>query len=292
VTRIVCQQTAPRIADLSFNRAQTVAAVDNAVDHGADIVILPELATSGYVFASREEAASVAITPDDPLFRDWAAAAARGPSVVIGGFCEQGEDGLLYNSAAVVDGSGVLGVYRKLHLWDREKLIFEPGSAPPSVLDTPHGRIGVLICYDLEFPELTRMLTLARADLIAVPTNWPLVDRPVNERPPEVIIAMGAARVNRIFIACCDRTGTERGQEWTAGTTIVDHAGWVIARQPDEGPALGDVDLSQARGKRLTNLADVLADRRPKLYAPLSETTPDHRPDEVNVATAGPLQAH
>jgi predicted amidohydrolase len=292
VTRIVCQQLAPRIADLPFNRAQTVSAIGDAIDHGADIVILPELATSGYVFASRDEAASVAITPDDPLFGEWAAAAARGSSVVIGGFCERGEEGLLYNSAAVVDNSGVVGIYRKLHLWDQEKLIFQPGSAEPPVFDTPHGRIGVLICYDLEFPELTRMLALAGADLVAVPTNWPLVDRPVDERPPEVIIAMAAARVNRIFIACCDRTGLERGQEWTAGTTIIDHAGWVIARQPDEGPALADVDLSEARQKRLTDLADALADRRPKLYARLSEAPPDHRPDKVDAAPAALFRAH
>jgi 5-aminopentanamidase len=274
MTRVVCQQLAPRIADLPFNHTHTVAAIDDAVDHGADIIILPELATSGYAFHSRKEAASVAITPTDPMFRDWAAAAARGQSVVIGGFCEQGDDGRLYNSAAVVDDSGVLGVYRKLHLWDREKLFFAPGSAPPPVFDTPHGRIGVLICYDLEFPELTRMLALAGADLIAVPTNWPLVDRPVDERPPEVIIAMAAARVNRMFVACCDRTGLERGQEWTAGTTIIDHEGWVIARQPEEGSAHADIDPSEARHKRLTDLADSLGDRRPDLYGPITQAAP------------------
>ena len=280
MTRLVCQQLAPRIGDLPFNRAQTVAAIGEAVDHGADVVILPELATSGYVLASREEATSVAITPDDPLLGEWAATAARGPSLVIGGFCERGDDGSLYNSAAVVDRSGVLGVYRKLHLWDQEKLFFEPGSDPPPVFDTPHGRVGVIICYDLEFPELTRMLALAGADLIAVPTNWPLVDRPVGERPPEVIIAMAAARVNRMFVACCDRTGPERGQEWTAGTTIIDHEGWVLARQPDEGFAKADVDLSRAGHKRLTDLADALGDRRPELYDPITRATPRRPSDE------------
>jgi predicted amidohydrolase len=279
VTRIICQQLAPRIGDLGFNQAQALRAIRDAADAGADIVVLPELATSGYVFGSREEAASVAISPGDPLFSEWSSVAARGPSIVIGGFCEQGDDGRLYNSVAVVDGSGVLGVYRKLHLWDREKLFFEAGSAPPPVFDTPHGRIGTLICYDLEFPELTRMLALAGADLVAVPTNWPLVDRPVGERPPEVIIAMAAARVNRMFIMCCDRTGTERGQAWTAGTTIIDHEGWVVATQTDEGLALADLDLSEARHKRLTDLADALADRRPELYDPLTETVLGHHGD-------------
>jgi predicted amidohydrolase len=270
MTRSVCQQLAPRIADLESNRELSVRAIGRAVGAGAEIVVLPELVTSGYVFESVDEAASVAITPDHALFGEWATAAARGPAVVIGGFCELGEDGLLYNSAAVVDASGVLGVYRKAHLWDREKLFFEPGPVAPCVFDTAAGRVGVLICYDLEFPELTRMLALEGAELIAVPTNWPLVERPAGERPPEVIIAMAAARVNRVFIACCDRTATERGQEWTAGTTIIDQSGWVIANQPQEGSATADVDLALARAKTLTDLSDALGDRRPELYGPIA----------------------
>jgi predicted amidohydrolase len=270
MTVVVCQQLAPRIADLPGNRERSVRAVAEAVDAGADVVVLPELVTSGYVFDSTEEAAAVAITPQDAVFTEWAAEAARGPAVVVGGFCERGDDGLLYNSAAVVDGSGVLGVYRKTHLWDREKLFFQPGAQAPRVFDTPAGRIGVLVCYDLEFPELPRLLALAGAELIVVPTNWPLVDRPAGERPPEVLIGMAAARVNRVFIACCDRTGTERGQEWTAGTTLIDESGWVIATQTAEGPARADIDLALARDKRLTDLCDALGDRRPELYRPLT----------------------
>ena len=269
MTRIDCRQLAPRIADLDANRALASEAIGAAVDGGADVVILPELVTSGYVFASPQEARSVAVTPQHELFGEWAALAARGGAVVIGGFCELGADGLLYNSAAVVDGSGVLGVYRKTHLWDREKLVFEPGLDPPRVFDTPAGRIGVLVCYDLEFPELTRALALAGAELLAVPTNWPLVPRPVGERPPEVVVGMAAARVNRTFIACCDRTGTERGQEWTAGTTIIGADGWVLAEHHGEGGVAVDVDLADARVKTMTELCDALGDRRPELYAAL-----------------------
>ena len=194
---------------------------------------------------------------------------ARGGAVVVGGFCELGDDGHLYNSAAVVDGTGVLGVYRKTHLWDQEKLVFTPGLDAPRVLDTPAGRIGVLVCYDLEFPELTRALALDGAELLAVPTNWPLVERPAGERPPEVVIGMAAARVNRVFIACADRTGAERGTEWTAGTTIIGADGWVLAEEHGEGMAVADVDLADARAKTLTELCDAFGDRRPELYAAL-----------------------
>ncbi len=276
MTRITCQQLAPRFGDLPANQRTSVRAVAAAVDGGAEVVVLPELVTSGYVFEGPEEADALAITPEHPIFGAWAAEAARGPSVVIGGFCERGDDGRLYNSAAIVDGSGLLGAYRKTHLWDREKLFFEAGAQPPRVFDTALGRIGVLVCYDLEFPELTRMLALAGADLIAVPTNWPLVNRPNDERAPEVLIAMAAARVNRMFIACCDRTGTERGQQWTAGTTIIDESGWVVATQTGVGPATADVDLLRARDKTLTPRCDALGDRRPELYGAL--TLERHRP--------------
>ena len=271
--RIACRQLAPRVGDLEGNRAASVSAISEAVTHGAEVVVLPELVTSGYVFASRDEAASVAIAAHDALFSEWAAEVALVPAgrgVVIGGFCERGEDGRLYNSAAVVDSSGVRAVYRKVHLWDREKLFFEPGDQPPPVLDLPVGRIGVMICYDLEFPEMPRMVALRGAELIAVPTNWPRSEWPEHEHPPEVVIAMATARTNRLFVACCDRTGTERGQRWTAGTSIIDHAGWIRAT-PDGGLALAELDLAVARTKSLTELADVMADRRPELYAAVAE---------------------
>jgi 5-aminopentanamidase len=270
MTTIVCQQLAPQVGDLDANRALAREAIREAIDLGADVVVLPELVTSGYVFESEDEARSAAIEPEHPLLAEWAAEAARGSAVVIGGFCELGADGRLYNSAAIVDGSGLLGVHRKTHLWDREKLFFEPGAEPPRVFDTPAGRIGLLICYELEFPELTRMLALGGAELIAVPTNWPLSEWPPGEHPPEVVIGMGAARVNRVFIACCDRAGIERGQQWTAGTSIIDQAGWLLASQTQPGSARAEVDLALARNKQLTELCDALADRRPELYAQLT----------------------
>jgi 5-aminopentanamidase len=269
MTRIVCQQVAPRIADLQANRRLSLSAIADAAAAGADVIVLPELVTSGYVFESAEEAASVAISPEHPLFEQWAAEA--GGAVVVGGFAERGEDGLVYNSAAVVDPSGVIGVYRKVHLWDREKLWFAPGGEPPRVFDTPAGRIGVLVCYDLEFPEMPRMLALAGAELICVPTNWPYVARPDGERPPEVTIGMAAARVNRVSIACCDRTGTERGQQWTAGTSIMDEQGWVLACQTGAGSASATVDLARSHDKTYTDLADALADRRPELYGAVAQ---------------------
>jgi 5-aminopentanamidase len=263
VRRVACCELAPRIGDLAGNLDRAAAAIESAVAEGAAIVVLPELATSGYVFESVEEAEAVAITADDPALRAWSDRA--GDAVVVAGICERA-GAVLHNTAVVLDRTGIRAVYRKTHLWDREKLFFQPGDEAPPVIDLPVGRIGVCICYDLEFPELTRRLALEGAELVAVPTNWPLVPRPDGERPPEVGIAMAAARVNRMAIAACDRRGTERGVPWTQGTTIIDQDGWPVASSSTAALVLADVILDRSRGKRLTDLADLHGDRRPELY--------------------------
>jgi len=272
VTRIVCQQVAPTIGDLEVNRGMALSAIREAAASGADVVVLPELATSGYMFESREEAAALAIGADHEILVEWAAEAAAADLVLVAGFCELGDDGRIHNSAAVFDSTGLRAVYRKLHLWDREKLVFTAGASPPPVLDTRVGRLAVVICYDLEFPELTRSLALAGTQLLLVPTNWPLVPRPVVERPPEALIAMATARVNRMAIACADRVGSERGQAWTGGTTIVGVDGWAAAESRAPGPVIADLDLGPALDKRLADHADAFGDRRPELYAALADT--------------------
>jgi predicted amidohydrolase len=274
VTVVCCCQIAPRVGEHAFNRQLTVAAVRDGVAAGAGVIVLPELATAGYVFASHEEVGDAALTPRDDVFVAWAAEARVNDAVVVGGFAERADDGALYNSAAVVDAAGVRAVYRKTHLWDREQEWFVPGDELPPVVATRAGRIGVAICYDLEFPEVTRHLAVAGAELIAVPTNWPLVDRPAGERPPEVVIAMAAARVNRVAIACCDRTGTERGQRWTEGSAIIAANGWPVAVAGGGAAVVSaDVALGESRDKRLGDRNDALGDRRPELYASGSGVT-------------------
>jgi predicted amidohydrolase len=266
---VECRQISPVVGDFPYNRDLTAQAIAGAASDGADLVVLPELSLSGYVFESADEAASMAIPRSHPVFDTWAMAA--GKAVVVGGFCERAPSGLLYNSAAVVDASGMLAVYRKVHLWDTEALYFAAGDEPPLVVDTQAGRIGVLICYDLEFPEMPRGLALAGAEVIAVPTNWPLVARPQGERAPEVINAMAAGRVNRVAIACCDRDGTERGQEWTAASTIVGADGWIAAAVDSAGTARAELDLSESRDKAISGRNDALGDRRPEIYAALQD---------------------
>jgi predicted amidohydrolase len=274
--RVACQQLPVEVGQLERNRSLTREAVREAVSAGARLVVLPELSNSGYVFESADEARACAEPADGPTLRGWSEEAGEGDAVVVGGFCELGEDGLLYNSAAVVDGGGVLAVYRKLHLWDREQLVFEPGGDCAPMLETRIGRVGIAVCYDFNFPEVARGLALAGADIIVLPANFPGHPRPEGERPIEVTLAMATAHLNHVFVAICDRCGDERGVEWVGGSVVCDEWGWILARpRKVGGPGLviADCDFALARDKAWNERNDVFGDRRPELYR-LDEPAP------------------
>jgi predicted amidohydrolase len=133
----------------------------------------------------------------------------------------------------------------------------------------PHGRLSVIVCYDVEFPEWVRLPALNGADLLCVPTNWPRESRPAGERPAEVVRVQAAASVNRMFVAACDRAGSERGVDWVSGTVIVGPDGFPLAGPVVEDRAvtlLAACRLDEARRKRVSERNDVLGDRRPELY--------------------------
>jgi predicted amidohydrolase len=261
---VACVQLAPVVGAYEANQAAVRDAIARA---GADVVVVPELATSGYVFESVEEARSLA-RPAAEALAPWVEAAAAAGCVVAGGFAELDGDAL-YNSGAIVDGTGVLALYRKLHLWDRERLFFTPGSALPPVVDTAAGRLGLCVCFDLEFPEVVRGLALRGAELVCVPTNWPAEPRPEGERPMEVVRAMAAASSSRVFIAAADRCGRERGVDWVGGSAILAPTGFPLAgAAASTEPALlrASCDLAEARDKRVSAHNDVFADRRVDVY--------------------------
>jgi predicted amidohydrolase len=270
MTVVAAAQLAPVIGDADGNRRTAAAAVTDAAAAGAELVVLPELCDSGYVFASAQEARGLATAAaDSPTLRQWRELAAAHGIVIVGGFCELGGDGRLWNSAALVDATGTRAIYRKAHLWDAEQDVFTPGSAEPPVVGTAWGRIGVMVCYAAEFPEWVRKPALAGADLLAVPTNWPAEPKPAGERPAVVLNVQSAASANRIFIAAADRCGTERGVSWVGGTVIagVDAyplAGPVCADEP--AVLVADCDLRLARSKANGPRNDVHADRRTDLY--------------------------
>lgn len=265
---IACAQLAPVFGDVDGNRARASEAVENAARAGADLVVLPELCTTGYAFADESEACELGESADGPTLEQWRALAADNRVVIVGGFCELDADGAPRNSALLVDQDGSSRVYRKTHLWDREQLIFVAGTEPPPVIHTSAGRVGIAICYDTFFPEVMRALALAGADVIAVPMNSPVTGAPTEPLTAEVVLALAAAQVNRVYVAQADRAGPERGIRWANASVICDPDGRLLAG-PVEGPALlsAGCDLERARDKALGARNDVLADRRPHLYA-------------------------
>ena len=245
-------------------------ALREAIGAGAQIVLLPELVTSGYVFESAEEARALAQPVDGPALSDWAEEAARAEAVVVGGFAELGAGRRRLQLRRGRSGLPVCSpsTGRRTSGTARSSASSRAREAAP-VVETPFGRIGVAVCYDLYFPELTRGLALAGADLIAVPANLPLFPRPEGERPVEIALAQATAHVSKVWVAVCDRTGPERGVEWTGASCIVDPDGWLAAGPVDgygDGILYADCDLAVAREKAWGERNDVRGDLRPELY--------------------------
>ena len=259
------------VGERDGNARAAETAVREAASRGANLIVLPELSDTGYVFASPAEARALAApAAASPALRHWRDLASDHGVVIAGGFCELGGDGNLYNSAAFVDRTGTRAVYRKAHLWDTEKLVFTPGAAAPPVIDFPFGRAGLMICYDLEFPEWVRLAALGGCDIIAAPVNWPaLAQAPPGERAAEVVRAQANASVNGVFVAVADRCGRERGVCWVGGTVIVGPDGYPLAGPAEPGRAAvltAACDLARARDKKISDRNDIVADRRPALY--------------------------
>ena len=263
----VCQVRINVDEPVATRQALTDAAAE-ASAQGASVIILPELAMSGYVFRDLAEANLRAESVRGDAVTFYRELSVRHDAIVVAGFSERSGGDRPYNSLVVVDGGEVLAVYRKTHLWGTEKLMFAAGTERAPVVRTRAGVLAAMICYDLEFPEMVRDVALRGAQIVAAPSNWPAIRPVADERPPEVTKAQANAAVNRVFVVVGDRVGVERGVDWIGGSVICDPDGYPVA-----GPALGqetvlvaDLDLDRALDKRAGPHNDVLADRRTDLY--------------------------
>jgi N-carbamoylputrescine amidase len=273
--RIAVGQFEPRIGEKRENVAGTLELIDEAAERGAELVVLPELCNSGYMFASHEEAESLSEpVPDGPTVAAWLERCATHGVVLVAGIAERDGD-VLYNSAVVLAPNGHIGTFRKLHLWNEENRWFARGDRGVPVFDTPVGRIATIVCYDGWFPECYRLAALGGADLVCIPTNWvPIPGQAEGQPAMATILCQAAAHSNSIVVAAADRIGVERGQPFIGQSVIVSHTGW-----PLSGPAsvdgaellVADVDLDEARrARRWNSFNDPLRDRRPDAYGPLA----------------------
>src|SRR5947209_3864340 len=242
---VAVAQIEPKLGERERNLEACLARLEEAATAGAELLVLPECAIPGYMFDSPDEAMPFAEEIPGPSTDALAQACRRLDVHVVCGLLERDGE-LLRNAAVLVGPDGLVGRYRKTHLpflgVDR---FVAPGDEMP-VYDTPLGRIGVEICYDLRFPEVTRTLGLRGADIVAHPTNFPVAARIQTE-----LITVARAAENRIFLLTANRVGKERWAEFCGWSQIVDPFGKRLAEAGETGEALlvAEIDVEQARDK-------------------------------------------
>ena len=260
-------QFTPQFGKKEQNLSRMAALVANI---NADIIVYPELCTSGYFFESHDELDWLAEEADGPSFRFFQRLADRLDTVIAAGFAEKA-DSAYYNSCMiVVPGQDKPLVYRKTHLFYKETIFFQPGDTGFFVVPVPARdvTIGPMVCYDWRFPESARVLTLLGADVIVCPANlvsdaW------------EVVMPARAVE-NNVYLAVANRAGRElRGGEelvFKGKSAIYDRNGQAInsAGSKDDEVLLATVDPEKARDKSTNSINNFLSDRKPHHYLPLT----------------------
>ncbi|WP_191486129.1 nitrilase family protein [Pseudomonas sp. FEN] len=273
--RIAVVQFDPQagVAHIPRNLDLSLALADQAVRGGADLIVLPELANTGYSFQNRQEAfAHAEAVPEGPCVQAWMNFAREHRIYLAAGIAEC--DGVqLFDTAVLVGPDGFIGKYRKAHLWNEEKLWFTPGNLGFPVFDTPIGRIGLLICWDIWFPEVPRLLSQQGADIICSLNNWVWTPPPLFDETGKCMasyLTITAAHVNNVFIAAANRIGSDRGERFLGCSLIAGTNGWPlgeVASPVDETVLFADIDLVSARAAPIWNsLNDLPRDRRTDLY--------------------------
>jgi len=272
--RIAAVQINPELMNPSVNLDKVISAVYKAAGNRANLIVFPECSLSGYVFSSREEALPFAETIPGPTSENLSTLCKEFKVYVIIGLLEKDND-RLYNTAAFIGPDGLIGKYHKNHLpflgVDR---YVDDGDRPFEVYQTPTGNIGIEICYDIMFPESSRVMFLEDAEILAVPTNFP------SDRADDVIKHVIPARAieNSVYVVAADRTGKERGYSFAGRSKIVGPSGKDISQASADKEEIiyGEVDLELARQKHLTAIpgeyeVDRFIDRRPELYGKIVE---------------------
>ncbi len=229
----------------------------------ADLIVLPELFATGYTFTSKEEAVSLAEDLKSETAQFLIEMAKTTEAVLVAGFIEKAR-GSIYNSAMIASSEAVLGSYRKIHLYNKEKFWFSPGNKPLNVYKIKGVNIGIMICFDWIFPETARTLALLGADIIAHPANlvMPFCQKAMTIRCLE----------NRVFAITSNRIGEEkRGDnhfKFTGRSQITSCDSEILSTAPTDENFVDiiDIDILKAKDKKLNKINDIFEDRRVEFY--------------------------
>ena len=263
---IALVQFEPKFGDLDGN-LNRIHKLTEGID--ADIIVLPELSTTGYFFLTREESSAVAEPADGRSGRFFRDMARRHQAIVMAGFAER-EKNRIYNSCLIiVPERDEPYLYRKTHLFYKERDCFDAGDGHFFIVEDTHRdiRIGPMICYDWRFPEVSRILALKGADLIVCPSD--LVTDLWRRAMP------GRAVENKVYAAVANRTGTEerKGEKltFTGRSAVYGFNGEELASAgPDEDAVvMAQIVPADTRDKSFNPFNDIFSDRQPHLYSPL-----------------------
>lgn len=253
-------QTNPIFGMKEFNFEQVDTLLKNVK---ANLIVLPELFATGYAFISKEEAFSLGEDVNGPTGNFLLTLSKKTGAIIVAGFAER-EEKKLYNSAMAVYKDDIIGVYRKLHLYYKEKKWFLPGNLPLQVIEVNNIKLGIMICFDWFFPETIRSLSLLGAEIVAHPSNLvlPYCQKAMQTR----------CLVNRVYAITSNRIGSERRGEdeftFTGGSQITSYNGDILcsAASDEIGVGLVEIEIEKARDKNLNQFNNIFDDRRPKFY--------------------------
>jgi predicted amidohydrolase len=250
------------------HNCQKILSALESVD--ADLVVLPELALSGYYFKDKNESLKYAEDPVNSVHLDSLVNFSNKNNLhLVIGFAEKRGD-QCYNSAALIGPGGVEHIYRKVHLFNEEKLCFDPGDTPFIVNNINGVKIGIMICFDWVFPEVTRTLALQGAQIICQPSNLVLTFC------QQTMLARCIE--NKVFAITANRYGTDKRPQgslkFTGNSQIVAPGGKLLHRAASQRDALfiTEIEPDDANNKMITDLNDVIGDRRPEFYTLLNNT--------------------
>lgn len=262
--RVGFVQFEPKFSEVDRN-IETAERLIDAAD--ADLLVLPELFNTGYVFSSKEEVVTLSEeTPKGKTTQALMRIAKNKDVFLVAGLAEKSGD-KYYNSAVIVSPHGYLGTYRKVHLFFEEKLWFDPGDGELPVYDMGNYKFGVMICFDWIFPEAMRVLSLKGAHIICHSANLvlPFCQDAMKTRCLE----------NRVYAITANRTGTEsrnrRSLTFTGKSQVTAPKADVLYQAGGESEEVGivDVDLDMAADKQLNEYNNLFEDRRPEFYSHL-----------------------
>jgi len=263
VMKVGFVQMEPKLLDLNANLSKAEKLIGEAAKQGAKLIVLPELFDTGYNFETKEEVAEIAQQIPDGETTQFLVEQAREHEVfIVAGTAEKDERGKLYNSAVIVGpiGWGYIGKYRKIHLFYREKLFFEPGNLGFHVFNIGIAKVGIMICFDWFFPESMRTLALKGADIVAHPANLvlPYAPRAMPIRSLE----------NMVFSITANRIGEERGLKFIGMSQINSPKAEILLRASEDKEEVGivEINVEDARNKKLNEFNDIFKDRRPEHY--------------------------